>query len=37
VDGPTTIARVDAPFVPTEVVVDPNGALLLTATVHSER
>jgi aminopeptidase N len=37
VDGPTTIARVDAPFVPTEVVVDPDGALLLTATVHSER
>jgi len=37
VDGQTTIVRVDAPFVPTEVVVDPDGALLLTATVHAER
>jgi hypothetical protein len=37
VDGQSTIAHVDAPFVPTAVVVDPDGALLLTATVHSER
>ncbi|HEY6808603.1 MAG TPA: M1 family metallopeptidase [Gemmatimonadales bacterium] len=37
VDGPSTLARIDAPFTPTELVVDPDGTLLLTATVHSER